>query len=66
MEDKITYGVFWRTTDNKEWNEFSTWFIEFDGACKSYTDVLTNQRCIQAKIVERVETFNDVVVSKEN
>lgn len=63
MEDRITYGVFWRTTDNKEWHEFSPWFTNYDGAYKTYEDVLTNPRCIQAKIVERIETFNDVAMS---
>ncbi len=63
MEDKITYGVFWKTTENEEWHEFSTWFTNYGGAYKVYEDVLTNPRCIQAKIVERVETFNDVAVS---
>lgn len=65
MEDKTTYGVFWRTQDNKEWHSFSCWFSNYTDAYEEMCNATKNPRCIESAIVERTETF-DVVTKWEN
>lgn len=58
MEDKITYGVFWRTTFRQEWHEFFAWFTSYKDAEHALQMALGAGQCIEAGIVERVETFD--------
>ena len=61
LDDKITYGVFWRTALNPdEWRCFSAWFNSYEAAREEANLVLKNPRCISAVVVERVETFEFV------
>ncbi len=61
MDDKITYGVFYRTNEcPKEWRIFSAWFESYEEARKEARIAHKNQRFIEVRIVERVETFSFV------
>lgn len=64
MEDKITYGVFWRTTENKEWHSFFSWFPKYKDAENALQMALSAGQCIEAGIVERVETFEFTVIKQ--
>lgn len=61
MGDRITYGVFWKTKKDEEWREFSCWHTTWESARKSYEALALNPICLQRKIVERTEMFEDVV-----
>ena len=61
MEDKITYGVFWKTERNKEWSGFSCWHTTYESAFKDFETLALNPLCMERKIVERTEMFEDVI-----
>lgn len=63
MDEKITYGVFWRSTlygDTEIWMPFFNWFKDYSVALNEANEVRKNPACLAVKIVERVETFEDV------
>ncbi len=61
MDDKITYGVFYRSKFNPdEWCIFSAWFESYEEARKEKRTARANTRFLEVRIVERVETFSFV------
>lgn len=61
MDEKITYGVFYRCKFNPdEWRFFSTWFATYEAARKEAQKASQNIRFLEVRIVERVETFSFV------
>ncbi len=63
MDDNITYGVFWRSKDSlnpDKWRFFGGWYTEYEAAEDNARDLRRNSVCIAAKVVERVETYEDV------
>ena len=67
MEDIITYGVFWATEDNPDkFYSFSSYHTTYESAYSALEDCKQNPRCVKAKIVERVETFETVAEYERN
>ena len=60
MEDNVTYAVFWRSKYNPEWVSFTSWLVRSSDAEEVMSVVIKNPACIEAAIVERVETFDFV------
>ena len=61
MDDRITYGVYYRTKANPdEWRIFSAWFASYESAREEAQRASQNQRFLEVRIVERVETFSFV------
>lgn len=56
MNDKISYGVFWKHDEDEEWTIFAGW-LPFSDARYIYNKLATNPGCKGRRIVERVETF---------
>ena len=56
MNDKISYGVFWKHDENEEWSLFAGW-LPFSDAKGIYNKLALNPSCRRRRIVERVETF---------
>lgn len=56
LDDKISYGVFWKCDEDEEWTIFAGWLPLCD-ARYIYNKLATNPRCKGRRIVERVETF---------
>lgn len=58
----ITYGVFWINATNTElgWHQFDVWHESYSEALAMLAIVRNNPRCCAAKIVERIEMFDDV------
>ena len=56
LDDKISYGVFWKRSGNEEWTLFAGW-LPFSNAGNIYTGLALNPSCKGRRIVERVETF---------
>ena len=58
MEDKITYGVLWKTKlDPDIWQLIYGWFESHESAKKAAEIAMRNPRSIKVVIVERRETF---------
>ena len=64
MEDIITYAVFWRSKYNSEWNHFTPWLERYSDAEEVMSVLLKNPACIEAAVVERIETF-DFTIKRE-
>lgn len=61
MDDIITYGVFVREkNDTERWKCFSAWYSSFDYAKSEAAIALKIPRYIAVRIVERVETFENI------
>ena len=61
MEDRITYGVLWRTKlDPDEWQLFAGWFDCYADAVEEAIKVLKNPRSLEVRVVERTETFESL------
>lgn len=61
MDDEITYAVYWRTTYNpRKFTRFVGWFTDYDTARELADTAAENSDCIEAKVVERVETYSEV------
>ena len=61
MDDKITYGVFYRSKYlPDEWCLFSSWFETYEEARKEAREASRNPRFLEVRIVERVEPFSFV------
>ena len=60
----ITYGVFWKSDrygDPEKWYMFGSWMIDYDDAVNMARNLrVTDPGCLATKIVERVETFEDM------
>ena len=63
MDDNITYGVFWKSTNYRddEWHPFMTWLSSYEDAHENASEAAENPSALEVKIVERVETYTDVV-----
>jgi hypothetical protein len=61
MEDKITYGVLWKTKlDPDEWQLFAGWFEDCTDAVNEVIKTVENPRCIESRLVKRTETFKSL------
>ena len=61
MDDEITYAVYFRTLYNlQNFKLFAGWFADYETARKLADVLAENDDCIEAKVVERVETYCDV------
>lgn len=56
MNDKISYGVFWKHDENDEWILFAGW-LPLSNARNIYIGLALNPSCKGRRIVEMVETF---------
>ena len=62
MDDRKTYGVLWQHKYYPgEWMLYSIWFESFETARETLEKVAHNPRCSMVKVVERTESFKDVV-----
>ena len=56
MDDKITYGVFYRCRFRPdEWRSYSSWFASYEAAKKEAQAASKNTRFLEVRIVERTE-----------
>lgn len=64
MNEEISYGVFWKWDGNEQFVLFSGWSVTYQGAYNAFKIALANPLCTEAKIVERTESFENVIVKR--
>ena len=63
MEDRITFGVFWKTKlEPHEWQLFAGWFDSYADAVEEAMKALKNPRSLKVMFAERVETIQAVAI----
>lgn len=61
MNDRITYGVYWRTKfEPNEWRLYIGWFDCYWDAVEEAKNALKNPRSLEVRVVERTETFESL------
>lgn len=65
-EEKISYGVFYKSKDCDKWQPYLTWLTSYGDAREEVNEALRNPLCIAIKIVERIEIFKDIAEFKPN